>query len=188
MLHTSGGAFCCSCFHLPVFLSPAVRAARPGGRADHGAAVREYAAGIQRGAVQEAHCHAQTAQEALPGWRGQWHSWKIGNFLALGWVEKWVLQSPCSSEKHPLCVKPWWEREELGVQWSVSSAGCRFVAYENRCCNFKNSICWMAPWLWSQSKHWSRAPSSWLNLGFISCRDQAVYYLVINFLEKLLTI
>lgn len=73
-----------------------------------------------------------------------------------------------------------------GVRWS--SAGCRFIPYENRCCNFKNSICWMAPWVWSQNKHWSHAPSSSLDLGFISCCDQPVYYLVINFWEKLITI
>lgn len=107
-------------FHLPVLLSVAVRAARPGGRADHGAAVREHAAGIQWGAVQEAHCHAQTAQEALPGWRGQWHSWKIWeNFSASGWAEKSVKQSLSSSEKHPLHIKPWWREGRAGVQWLV---------------------------------------------------------------------
>lgn len=86
-------------FFLHPFLSsffPAVWAARPRGWADHRAAVWQHAAGLQRGAVQEAHCHAEAAQETLPRWGGQsnlriWGGRGAGNHLAPCWeMSCWV--------------------------------------------------------------------------------------------------
>lgn len=137
-----------SCFHFPLsFFSPLpVWAAWPSGRADHGAAVRQHAAGLQRGAVQETYCHAEAAQEALPRRRGQWHRWQIWE-VALGAVvlhhaEKWVSnlhllkKSTCTlsssvggyadfaGDKHFASSRA---MEEVGVQWSVSSSAYRLV-------------------------------------------------------------
>lgn len=87
------GAFCCTAlFSPPFFLCPfPVWAAWPGGGADHGAAVWQHAAGLQRGAIQEAHRHAEAAQEALPRWRGQWQIREVAVGVAvLHRAKKWI--------------------------------------------------------------------------------------------------
>ena len=136
------------CFHLP-FVSPPplpVWAAWPSGGADYRAAVRQHAAGLQRGAVQEAHRHAEAAQEALPRRRGQWCWWQIWE-VAVGaaiphYAEKWVSnlhllkKSTCtllsSAGRHAEFAGDKYfassrEMEEVGERQSVSRSGCRLV-------------------------------------------------------------
>lgn len=131
-------------FYLFYFLCPLpVWAARPGGGADHGAAVRQHAAGLQRGAVQEAHRHAEAAQEALPRWRGGWQIRDIAVGTA-GSAPRWETRKPfpfsCSvggtgwlCRQLTLCH----EVEEVGVWQSGSRWGCSLVPIKNGHFNFQ---------------------------------------------------
>lgn len=134
-LSTPAVMFICyyNTFFTPSFSSsffPAVWAARPGGRADHGAAVWQHAAGLQRGAVQEADGHAEAAQETLPRWGGQsnlgiWGGWGAGDCLAPSWDMSWWVgfsEYPCRGEKHwwsfPLvCLNCTWLSDVLWQRW-----------------------------------------------------------------------